>query len=270
MRGKRAWREQQTCVNDRNIRVPHGQGARSRSVDSSVVKILRSKSTWLIIAATYTVVSLQYFGSRLPVSPTAPVTIKLDPASKVDVDLDRTMTYARASEGGKLFTFAIPTSRRVLDDARGFGFSIIPSRTVTDCTVQVIASCDHHCRYAHDYVLSSLDVTGMRGFAPFRGMNGYWKPAGHDGMWSAWNVVGLRALEVKIFSKKKISAKLKLSYGWHSGDPDERITLAWTQPLADPIALGERFELAFDLDGWKGNPFDPDDMLVTLEVIPPQ
>ena len=231
------------------------------------MKLLRSTKFWLFAAVAYTVLSLYVLCQRPSWTP--PQLPIADRPRGPDIVLDRSVGKPVASAGGKLLTFAVPVEKGLLGRADALAFGLTASRPVRDCTVQVIVECDHHRSFGHDYRGVSFGGGERRFRAPLRGTPGYWLPDGHDGAWTAWNTAAMRLVAIKVFAKAPLPASFSMSFAWERVDDDRRVDLAWARPLADPIELGERFELAFDLTGWRGNPYDPDDVSISMQVTPP-
>ncbi len=152
-----------------------------------------------------------------------------------------------------------------------YGFSIAAAPGMGRSTVQIVVECDHRYSYAHTYNNVELGAANFTFEAPLTGEEAaaYWHPQDHPGLWSDWERGLLRRMEVKIFTPTPLPGALECLYAARPSEEGEPVRLAWATPLANPVPLGNRFELAFDLAEWHGNPFDNQAFPVVLEVTPP-
>lgn len=222
----------------------------------------------VLVVAAYTAASLVVWTRLLPAPP-----VTTQPARSAPLlPLVRTavVTSPSVQSNGCLLAFDVPVGSRESLVLHSVDFLLSSAETLRRCTVQVSAVSDCHRSYSHDYINVDVGPFGFRLSAPLRAASGYWRADGHSGEWSSWNVVAMRSLQVKIFPRTPQRApSLKLECFFNGRDPSDTTTLRWLQPLEDPIVLGRRFELAFDLAGWERNPFDPEQLAVSLEVTPP-
>ena len=167
--------------------------------------------------------------------------------------------------------FEIPFTLEALERTEQYRFALLPGRGLERCTVQAIAECDHHFSFTRVYPDVALSGPGFVFVAPLTGDEAarYWIPVAHPGQWTDWERSGLRRLEVKVFAKSPIRSNVELRYRPVRAAEPVECRLAWSQVLTGPVPLGGRFELAFDLAGWHGNPFDYRALPVVLEVTPP-
>jgi len=167
--------------------------------------------------------------------------------------------------------FIVPFEIERMEQTDRYRFQIPPFGGSEQVAIQVIVEGDHRYSYAHTYTNVALPERGFAFEAPLTGADAaaYWRPVGHSGMWSDWERSGLRRMEVKIFVTSPVPDSLVCHYVPVPAAHQDGIRLAWSTPKANPIPLGARFELAFDLAGWHGNPFDNEAFPVVLEVTPP-
>ena len=169
----------------------------------------------------------------------------------------------------KQAVFSIPFKLADMELTGQYKFMILPGTDLPRCTVQVLAEGDHHFSFLHVYRGVPLSSEGFAFTVPMSGDPAYWKALGHSAPWTAWERCGLRRLEVKVFSQVHLAgAGLELRFMTEpSPAPAPKTRLI--RPPADSISLGGRFELAFNLDGWNGNPFDYSKFPLELEVTEP-
>ncbi len=167
--------------------------------------------------------------------------------------------------------FSIPFDIESMEQTARYRFHIPPFSGPERATVQVIVESDHRYSYAHTYEYVALRDRAFTIELPLTGDEAaaYWRPIDHPGVWSDWERSGLRRMEVKIFATSPVPDSLTGYYVALPAEEPHDIRLAWATPMANPIPLGTRFELAFDLAGWHGNPFDSEALAVVLEVTPP-
>ncbi len=182
-------------------------------------------------------------------------------------------SQARLVRGGSANErrFDVPFTVDFMEKTACYRFSIPAAPGMERSTVQILVECDHRYSYAHTYENVTLQERAFAFEVPLTGDEAaaYWRPIAHPGVWSNWERSGLRRMEVKIFASSAVPDSLVCHYVASPAEDRHGIRLAWATPLAHPVPLGERFELAFDVAGWHGNPFDPDTFLVVLEVTPP-
>lgn len=175
----------------------------------------------------------------------------------------------RRSADGREWTFAIP----IADDLRAVAavcFRLAPRAPLGACTVQTIVECDHHGSFSHERRLDRLPAGGLRERAPLTNAPVFWRAVGHQGTWSAWERLTIRRLEIKVFSEAPTRTALGVEYGWVAAPAEEGAAqLAWSKPLADPVELGTRFELAFDLKPRAVNPYDVESLEICGRITTP-
>ena len=145
--------------------------------------------------------------------------------------------------------FEVRFSADQLEKTDRYRFHIPSVPGMERATVQIVVECDHRLSYAHTYTNVDLGAADFSFDAPLTGeaAAAYWRPLEHPGLWSDWERGLLRRMEVKIFSPSPFTAPVACLYEDVPSDGGESVRLAWTTPLANPIPLGDRFELAFDL-----------------------
>jgi hypothetical protein len=165
--------------------------------------------------------------------------------------------------------FEIPFTPPEMGRTGKYRFFLKSARDLPRCTVQIIAEGDHRSSFSHLYRLSYLPRTGFAFTAPLLDDVFYWRTIRHTGAWTAWERRGVRRLQVKLFTSVPVSeGDLELRFQADPA-PAATTTLASSRTSSDTLALGERFEIAFNLAGWHGNPFDYQELPVTAEVTDP-
>jgi hypothetical protein len=230
--------------------------------------IFHSVRFWLALALVYVAGSLSLL-SRLTPDKGGSARINQPPLLYREVEFTPSGRPPLISEGRRLFTFNSRVDHAVFDGAEGFEFKLAPSQPLGECSVQAIMECDHHQSFSHTFNLARMAGDGFRFSVPLRHHGGYWKPVGHDGEWIDWNITGLRRFQVKLFAREPIAAEVSLHYSRIELPEKEAVGLAWCYPLEENVALGDRFELAFDITGWRGNPFDYTNFRLMFEVAEP-
>jgi hypothetical protein len=225
-----------------------------------------STKRWILLAGLHAVLSLLVLQRLWP----APRGAGRPPAAGT---ADTRGIHAPAPSvvlsNGLLRVFDIPVPYSNWLTHGSIAFRLRTATPVRLPAVQVCANTDSHRPFIHDYVNAEVSPGGFVFTVPLRGSRDYWHAQGHDGEWSDWESVALRALIVKVFlPPAAVREPVRLTYA-PTAPPASPLAVRWVRPLADPIALGGRFELAFDLDGWRGNPFDPEDLAASLEVRTP-
>jgi hypothetical protein len=182
----------------------------------------------------------------------------------------RTLAAIAGAHPAEASVFDIPFRIETLEQTGQYRFALLPAPGAQACSVQVIAESDNRFSFSHVFDNVALDRDVFTFHAPLTGgvARAFWQPVGHAGQWSDWERSGLRRLQVKVFAKSPIAAGLKLCYRSVAATPSAGGRLAWSQVLAAPVPLGGRFELAFDLEDWNGNPFDYTALQTVLEVTP--
>ena len=229
---------------------------------------------WLLVLLAYTAGTLAWLGrvgtggaSELPVRPGSALlpSVPLSPARS------RAIVAGPDREDPARVVFRIPFAVEELERAEQYRFALRPMRDAEPFTIQVIAECDHHFSYSRVYPKVTLSGAGFSFTVPLTGDGAasYWRPVDHPGQWTAWERSGLRRLEIKVFARSAIRRRMVLQYRPAPADGPTQGRLAWAHVPVARLPLGERFELAFDLAGWDGNPFDCRALPVALEVSPP-
>ncbi len=181
------------------------------------------------------------------------------PGPGSDQEADRTLpseilTATRDTEQNCL-VFSVPFRGKAKGAINTFFFQLDPSAASHACSIQVVAECDHHGSFSHLYQPQFIPGSGFAFRVPLEQGESYWQPRDHSGQWSSWERHGLRRLEIKVFNVPPTTT-LRLSSTYSTSPTNAPATLRWSQPLADPVQLGQRFELAFDVAGLAANPFD--------------
>ena len=213
----------------------------------------RPTSFWLLAALAFTVLSLRFLGRQpqreppLPGSP--PVTAPEAPTNVAPLQLSAT------TDADGALAFALPFRDAVRDRPGTLRFLLRHDAAPAPCTIQVAVESDHHGSFGHLHQPAAVPGDGFAFQAPLGGSTDYWQPLDHAATWSAWERHVLRRLEVKVFDlRPRTAVQLRATF---VPDPEPAVVrIVWAKPLADPVALGERWELAFDLDGLVTNPFD--------------
>ncbi|MBA4387102.1 MAG: hypothetical protein C0404_03915 [Verrucomicrobia bacterium] len=222
----------------------------------------------------YAAVSLRLFQRQMP-----PSKIHTARTFQTGIPLPQSAANARTptqvapdrSSGQESASFTAPTISRDFINLAGIPATLRSQSGRTICTVQVLATCDHHFNYSHTYPNCEINPAGTTLFIPLRGDAAYWQADGHDGQWSEWESVSLRSIKIKVFTRNTPASNIRASFGETRLEADNVApSLTWLQPIVDPIPLGERYEIMFDIANWRGNPFIPADLSVSLEVSDPQ
>jgi hypothetical protein len=165
--------------------------------------------------------------------------------------------------------FSVPFSVANLEKTRQLRCLVLPGRDLSRCLIQVIAEGDHHFSFSHTYRCPQLPESGFAFTVPLHGEDAYWKSLGHGAPWTGWERTGLRRLEVKVFFPDPVAGtRLELRYQ-EDLEAEGAARLAWCRAVEDSLPLGKRYELAFDIAGWTGNPFNYNDLPLVLAVTAP-
>ncbi len=229
---------------------------------------------WLLALLAYTAGTLAWLGhveTSAPAEKAPGADSPRAPFARLTSDNSRSMRAKPTPDNPLQVVFQIPFAPDTLSRTAQYRFQLSPIPDTKHCTVQIVAECDHHFSYAHVYPDSDWSSAGFAFVAPLTGKEAaaYWKPIDHPGQWADWERCGLRRLQVKVFAKSTLRNHVELRYKAVPPIMSAVGNLLWTHTTADPVSLGERFELAFDLTGWDGNPFDYTVLPVTLEISPP-
>lgn len=229
------------------------------------VRLLSPIQRIVLLALLYVAGSLFWFSRLLSETRTTPA----GPAFTLPPDPRRLLqaTVPRDAQHEAIFT--VPFGVATLEKTRQLRCLMQPARDLSRCLVQVIVEADHHYSYAHTYRCAQLPKSGFAFTIPFSGEDGYWKSLGHTAPWSRWDRTGLRRIHVKVFFADPVTGtRLDLRYQ-EDLEPAAPTRLTWSRAMSDAVVLGARFELAFDIDGWHGNPFNYVELPVVLDVVPP-
>ena len=221
---------------------------------------------WLVLAALYAIASLLYLSRRLSGGDAAGHDTPRQPPPAAAV---QSVPVSSVESNGCVRIYALPMQGEGRSVPSTIKLRLSSPLPIRRATVQVSATVDHHGTYSHDYVSVTIGPDGLGVTLPLRRSATYWHADNHDGVWSDWNTAAMRRLVVKVFlvdprAGKHISVRYTVA-GTESTPPG----LLWEQPLQSQIPLGRRFETAFDVVGWSGNPFRAGDIDLRLEVTPP-
>lgn len=244
---------------------------------------MNESTTWLqrhpvlvvfLCTLVYVVVSLNFFQKHMP-RPKAHVARPIVTGATVPGTAMAAKTPTRVqpdkASGADNVIFTAPVRSRDFINLSAVPVTLAAKASSTACAVQVLATCDHHYSYSHTYPNCEISRDGTTLTIPLRGDPAYWQADGHDGQWSEWETVSLRSLKVKVFAPNLRASNITASFGEIPLDRGKaQPTLSWLQPAADPLKLGERYELMFDIAGCAGNPFIPSELEVSLEITDPR
>lgn len=229
---------------------------------------------WTVAVVAYAVATLMWL-DRKAVADAALQSMPGSHAADADaapsaLNTFRTLSARAGTHSAEEAVFDIPFRIGTLEQTGQYRFALLPAPGASACSVQVIAESDNRFSFSHVFANVALDRDVFTFHAPLTGgvARAFWQPVGHTGQWSDWERSGLRRLQVKVFAKSPLAPGLKLCYRSVAAMPTAGGCLAWSQVLAAPVPLGERFELAFDLEDWNGNPFDYTALRTVLEVTP--
>lgn len=226
---------------------------------------------WLFALLAYTAGTLLWLGrvgTEAPSAVRGRPGVALLPSGSLSPALSGGVVVGSFQSDPAQVVFGIPFAVETLERVAQYRFRLHPTQDAGLCTVQVIAECDHHFSYSHVYLNVALSDAGFIFEAPLTGeaAASYWGPVDHPGEWTAWERSGLRRLQIKVFARSATRTNVELQYGSAPTTGPMEGRLAWTHVPTASVPLGERFELAFDLTGWDGNPFDYTALPVALEV----
>ncbi|NLF85253.1 MAG: hypothetical protein GX571_04020, partial [Lentisphaerae bacterium] len=219
-----------------------------------------------MVALVFTGVSLRFLGRHPPREPPAPGPPRAAvPAASTN---GAPLQLAAATDADGALVFVLPYRDEIRARPGTLHLHLRHAAAPAPCTIQVAVESDHHGSFGHLHQPAAVPEAGFAFQAPLGGSTDYWQPLDHAATWSAWERHGLRRLEVKVFDLPPRTAVRLLATFVPDPEPAAP-SLAWARPLADPVALGERWELAFDLDGLVANPFDETATGLRLLVTPP-
>ena len=229
---------------------------------------------WLWALLLYCIASLMWLGRFDGTIRSRPDPARfpgMEPVASAASDFTHAMTNSVRDSPSNEAWFTVPFDVERMEQTDRYRFKIPPISGAVRATIQIIVECDHRYSYAHTYEHVALRDGAFTFEAPLTGdaAAAYWSPIAHPGVWSDRERSGLRRMEVKVFASSAVPDSLVCHYTALPADDRHGIRLAWATPLANPIPLGKRFELAFELAGWHGNPFDSEALPVALEVTPP-
>jgi len=230
---------------------------------------------WTVALVVYAVATLIWLDRRAAATASVQPAPRREAAIGGDANPDALARYRMitAHPGAGPFTevvFDIPFRVETLEQSGQSRFMLFSLPGADRCAVQVIAECDNRFSFAHvfDNITLAQDVFAFQ--APLTGevAVAFWRPIDHAGQWSDWERSGLRRLQIKVFARKPLATQARLCYQFDAATSAGGARLDWSHVLTSPVPLGDRFEMAFDLKNWHGNPYDYAVLSTVLEVTP--